>query len=806
MRDLKYALRRLAKSPLFAAAAAATLALGIGANATVFILADAVLFRNLPFPASQRVLYLTSVNRRSGERGGMSYPDYASIKPRVRSFAGLGALFEDDTDLSDAAAGPIQISGCRLTPGGFSVLGMRPLLGRGFQAGDARPGAPPVAILAYGLWQRRYGGNAGILGKTVRVNDVPTMVVGVMPPGFRFPGASRLWLPFRASGPWRRRDYRALTVFGRLAPGAAAGAAGAELDVLARDLAAAYPGSDQGLGLRAESYSEHFTNGDTVTTYLALLGAVFFVLLIACANVANLLLARASGRAREISTRIALGAGSRRIIRQLLTESLCLAALGGGLGTLLGLWGARAFRAELIPGDALSYSTFALGGRVIAYLAGVTILTSILFGLAPALRLARLDVSQALKEAGQGLGLNLRARSVSGLLIVGEIALAFVLLVGAGLMVRSFLNMTRTPIGADTHNMLSMDTILRASKYPSRESVIAFYARLRARVAALPGVEAVTMASNFPGDGWTDFDFQLEPGARVARVGGVVVSPSYFSVLGIRPIRGRGFGPLDGVSGAPTVVVNLTFATRAWGPADPVGRRLRLEMPSVNAANAPPSAPQDWLTVIGVVPDIVQSDSSEGAHDPLVYLPFRELPIREMVIGARTSAPPDNLAAAFRRAVQGADSDLPVTDLRSLDALLRERAWPWRVYGLMFVVFAALALLLACVGIYAVTAHVASARTREIGLRMALGAPPGRILGMVFARGARLLLAGVGLGLLASAGLAQALRTLLIGIAPTDPLTLATVGSVLLAAGALGCLIPAWRAMRADPMAALRQE
>ncbi|HKV26770.1 MAG TPA: ABC transporter permease, partial [Candidatus Acidoferrales bacterium] len=811
LQDARYALRTLRKSPGFTAVAVLTLALGIGANATVFIIADAILFKNLPFADSDRVLYISSVNREAGRGRGESYPDYLYLRSRTHSFEALAAFSGDDVDVSDKGSIPTQVRGDSLTSNAFSVIGQRPMIGRDFLPEDVRPGATPVVILAHNLWQSRYHQNPSIVGRTIRINNVPAVIIGVMPAGINFPRGDQLWVPLIPTGNWQKREYRGLTVFGRLAPGASLASARAELTTLARDLESAYPVTNKKIGVQVETYNDYFTSRDTRLIYLALLGAVAFVLLIACANVANLLLARATGRVREVSIRVALGARRARVIRQLLVESLILATHGGVLGSLLGFWGVRLFRETIIPGDAPAYLAFSIDYRVFAYLLAVTVLTGILFGLAPALRLSRLDINTTLKEGGPGAGRNLRARFLSTVLVVGQIALAFVLLVGAGLMIRSFLNMTRTPIGANTNNILSMDIILRPAKYPTPQTQISFHEQLKARLLALPGIESVAMASNFPGDGWTDFVYELEGSPAVdprklPRVGGVIVSPSYFQVLDIRSVRGRVFTDLDGVSGVPVVVANKSFATISWPNEEPLGKRLRLIMPPLSTPNAPASVPQAWLTVVGIVPDIVQSDSSEGAHDPLIYIPYRQLPQREMVVGARTIVPPGTLSNAFRREVLTTDPELPVTDLRTLDALLRERAWPWRIYGSMFSIFAAIAFLLASVGLYAVIAHSVSQRTQEIGIRMALGASPRGILLMVLRQGVLQLLIGLVLGLAASLGLTQALGDMLIGVKPFDPLTFLSLALVLSLAALLGCAIPARRAMRVDPMVALRHE
>jgi predicted permease len=808
--DLCYCLRTLRKSPGFTAVAVLTLALGIGANATVFILANAVLFKNLPFANSDRVLYISSENRENGFGRGESYPDYSYLESRVRSFQSLAAFSSLDVDISDRSTVPTQVRGLRATYNTFSAIGVEPFLGRDFLPEDVRPGAAPVAILAHTLWQNRYGMDRNIIGKTILVNNVPTVVIGVMPPGFRFPRATSVWLPLIPLGQWQNREYRGLTVFGRLARTASLSSARAEMNLLAADLASAFPASDSRVGIQVETYNDYFTDSDTRLTYFALLGAVAFVLLIACANVANLLLARAANRVREISIRAALGAGKLRIIRQLLVEGVILAGLAGILGSFLGIWGVRLFKAKLIPDDAAAYGSLSMDYRVLIFLIALVFLTGFLFGVAPAFRLSRLDPGVALKEGGHSSSGGKQMHFLSAVLVVGETALAFVLLVGAGLMIRSFLNMTRTPIGVRTDHILSMDLILRGNKYPTPQSQILFHRQLNERLQALPGIQSIAMASNLPGDGWTDFAYELEgiPSNphKPLRVGGVVVSASYFSIFNIRQLRGRVFNSLDRASAVPVVVVNESFARMSWRDSDPVGKRLHLLMPPLNSPNAPASVAQAWLTVVGVVPDIVQSDSSEGAHDPLIYLPYPQLPQREMVIAARTVVPPGTLAGAFRSAVQELDPELPVTDLRTLDRLLWERAWPWRVYGSMFSIFAAIALLLASVGLYAVSANAVSQRTREFGIRMALGASDRNILRTVLMQGLRRLSLGLVAGFVGSFGLNQFLQELLIGIRPLDPATYISVASILALSTVLGCAIPARRAMKVDPMVALRHE
>ena len=807
--DFLFGMRMLRKNPGSTLVAAAALALGIGANATVFTIANGFLFRNLPFADSSRIFYISGVHNSDGRGRGESYPDYLDFQSQAKAFQSLGAFSRFDVDVSDTWSLPSQFKGARLTANAFSVIGQRPVMGRDFMDADALPGAQPVAILAYALWQSRYRGGLDVIGRVIRVNEVPSVVVGVMPPGLRFPGDSSLWIPLVADGDWIRREYRALTIFGRLADDASVSAARSEVTAIARRLESQYPDSNRDIGGRVQNFNDYFIGQDTRLVLLALLGAVGFVLLIACANVVNLLLARAVLRAREISIRAALGAGRWRVIRQLLAESVLLCLGGGAVGSVLGIWGVRFFQKTILPDERASYLSFPLDYRVLAYLAAITIGTGILAGLAPALRLSLVDVNECLKEGGRGTGTGRGGRRLTTALITCEVALAFVLLVGAGLMIRSFLKMAHTPIGAQTDHLMSMDILLRPNRYPTPESQVTFYDQLLARLAVLPGVVRTGMASNLPGDGWTDFTYEREgaPTGRstAAATNGRRDRQSRVFRHAQCPVRGRVFTERDGVSGSPVVVVNQSFARTAWPGQNPIGKRLRLVQRSSRQPTGS-TVTQPWLTVVGLIPDIVQNDESQGLHDPLLYLPYRELPQREMVLGARTVVPPESLANDFRRAVQALDADLPVTDLRTLDQLLWERMWRWRVYGSMFSLFAGMALLLASVGLYSVVAHSMNQRIQEIGVRMALGATLPNILQMVLRSGLPQVLIGLGVGFAASLAMSQVLDSMLVGVNAADPITLLAVGSLLAFAGILGSTIPALRATRIDPAEALRHE
>jgi putative ABC transport system permease protein len=805
-RDFSLSARRLARSPGFTAAVVVALALAIGANVTVFTLANAFLFKNLPFADSDRIAYVSSRNpRRPGPRA-ISYPDYRDIRAQVSSFDGAGALTTTTVDLSDETGLPDRYRATAVTPGAFAVIGQRPVRGREFSDADARPGAPPVVILADALWRGRYGSDPAIVGRTVRLNDVGTTVIGVMAPGMTFPGTSDLWLPLVPPAT-ERRDSRTLTMFGRLAPGSTLRAAQSELDIIGARLAAAYPATNQDVGILAQNFNDRYNGGETGRLLFWLLWAVGFVLLIACANVANLLLARAVDRSREISIRASLGATRWHVVRQLLAESLLLAFLGGAAGTILGVWGVRAFDRALVPTVKPAYVDFAVDARVVWYLIAITAGAAIVFGLAPALQLSKLDVNAALKEGGSVAGQSRRARVLSGALVVAEVALAIVLLTGGGLMMRSFVNTTRADIGVDPANILSFNLNLRRTKYPQREDQVRFYEQLKARLESLPGVQTMAVASDLPAESPDDFFYEIEGAppddARTRRrAAGLYVGENYFVALGLRPRSGREFTGADGPSAPRLAIVNASLAQRAWPAQDAVGRRFRLV--EFDAAGAR-TTPGPWFTVAGVVPDVLQDDESFELS-PVIYLAYRQYPVNGAEVIVRTRVPPSAVGEAIRREVRGLDADLAVRTLRPLEESLWLRNWRHRVFGAMFAIFAIIALVLASVGLYAVVAHAVTQRTREIGVRRTLGATSGSILGLVFRQAFARLGGGLVFGVAGALAATRVLESMLVGVSAADPITLSGVSLVLMLAAGLGCAAPARRAIRVDPLVALRKD
>ena len=802
LEDVRFGLRTMAKSPGFTLVAVIALALGIGANATVFAITNGVLFKNMPF-VSDRILYLSTRNvNRAQRRVGLSYPDFRDWRAQAKSFDAMGAYNFSVVNLSDQTGVPTRFNLGQVSANTFRIIGQKPILGRDFTAEDEKAGAAPVAILGYGVWENRYGKSAAVLGQSVRINDVPTTIIGVMPRDLKFPIDSDLWTALVPKPDSEKREARGLGAFGEMAPGASERSAAAEIASIAKNLEKAYPASNEGITPVVHTFSEEF-NGPQVTMLLAaLMGAVAFVLLIACANVANLLLARAVDRSREISIRIALGAGRWRIIRQLLVESVLLSMAGGVFGWLISIWGLRAFDAS-VRSQIPTWMNFAMDYRGFTYLALVSLGTGLLFGIAPALRLSKLDVNTTLREGGRGSSSGPRARYLSGLLVITEMALAVVLLAGAGLMIRSFLNIYQADVGVRGKNVLVMRLFLPEAKYPRAEDQITFHQRLKARLDSLPGVEASTIATTMPTGGSMHFPYELEHSQptdekRRPSLAAVVIGPDYFRVMGLTPLRGRVLTDADGRTGAtPVALVNQRFAQKFWPGDEAVGKRVRI----FDGKNADP-----WLTIVGVVPNILQNDLSVSENDPILYLPYRHKPQRDMSIMARTVVPPGSLGTAFRREVQALDEDMPLYALRTLEERLALNYWAQQVFGTLFAIFAGIALVLASVGLYAVIAHSVSQRTQEIGVRMALGASAPNILQLIFMQGITQLGIGLAVGIAAAFGLTRVLSALLVHVSPTDPATLAMVALVLAAAATLGCLIPARRAMRLDPVLALRHE
>ncbi len=801
LEDIRYGLRTMAKNPGFTATAVAALTLGIGVNATVFAITSGV-FRNMPF-MSDNILYLSckDASRPNSDRG-LSYPDFLDWSAQSKSFDGMAIYTGGQSNISDTTGVPTRYNANAISSNTFSLVGQQPVLGRDFRAEDGRKGAPKVAILSDRVWSERYGRNPAILGSVIRVNSLPATIIGVMRADFRFPDDTDLWTNYTPDNNSEKRETRGLGVIGRLAPGVTQPAAQTEMSAIARNLEVAYPATNKGITAWVRNFREVNLGTDTPMLIVALMGSVSFVLLIACANVANMLLARAVSRSREISVRIALGASRWRIIRQLLIESTLLSITGGAFGFLIAKWGLRIFDAN-VRGQIPTWMTFPIDYRSLAYLAAISIGTGLLFGLAPALRLSKLDVNSSLKDGGRGSSGAGRGKFVSGVLVVGEMALAVVLLVGAGVMIRSFLSVYQAKTGVNEKNVLVMRIETPDTKYPRGEDQIAFHDRLKSRIDALPGVASSCISFTMPTGGSLDFPYEIEGRPHVDQKEDVqavmIVSPDYFRTMDVRLNRGRAFAESDNAAAPGVAIVNQKFAETTWPGDDPIGKRIRIFVNKDKKLTG-------WLNIVGVTPNILQNNITAHKFDPLIYVPFRQMPRDDMSLMARTTVPPETLATAFRQAVQAIDQDMPVYNLRTLEERLATNYWDQKIFGGLFGTFAIIALLLATVGLYAVIAHSVNQRTQEIGVRIALGASSGNILGLVLRQGMIQLAIGLAIGLAGAFATTRMLVSELNGVSPTDPSTYLSISLVLSAAAILGCLIPARRAMSVDPVIALRNE
>jgi putative ABC transport system permease protein len=805
--DLRYAFRMMRKSPVFTATAVAMLAAGIGLNVIVFTVTNTVLFKGFPgVRDNDRLLYITA--RRSG---GASYPDFEDWRAQARSFQGMALVHGVQQTYADEDGYPESFYATEVTANTFSLVGQKPILGRDFNAADDVPGAPPVVMLRYGFWERRYGKDPSIVGRDVRLNGVLTRVIGVMPQGFSFPQNQDLWVPLVPTPEVRRRDnHNNWFVLGRLADHATIEGARAEMATIGKRLELAYPLTNKGFPVEALRFHEFFIGPNATLIYQAMVGAVGFVLLIACANLANLLLARAMTRSREISVRLALGAARSRIVRQLLVESLLISSLGGLAGFGLATWGVRVF-ALAATGAGLSDQIagtwfdqildYSMDYRVFAFVAAISIGTGLLFGLAPARRLSTLDVNAALKDGTRTAG-GRRGTRLSSVLVVSEMALAVVLLAGAGVMIRSFLNIYTADIGFQRDGLVTALIGLPDAKYPTPAAQIAFFDRLKMQVEAMPGVDSTTVGS-LPAGGSQRVPFELAGAAPVDRarlptLSALTIGPSYFRTLGTPVLAGREFDGTDHASGVPVALVNQRFADRHWPGENAIGKRLRL----IRANTTGP-----WLTVVGVVATVAQNDPLQPDANAAIYLPYQQQGRASMWVIARTELPIGSFTGALRKEVHAIDPVLPIQlGPFTLADRLAERYQYRAMSGMLFLISAVAALLLASIGLYAVVAHWVSQRTQEIGIRLAIGGNARDILRLVVRQGATTLVLGLTVGLAAAVLLLPALKAVLIQVSPADPVTLGLTAAVLSAAALLGCLIPARRAMRVEPLKALRTE
>jgi putative ABC transport system permease protein len=807
LRDVRYGMRSLVKRPGFTAIAVVTLALGIGANTAIFSVVNAVLLRPLPYAESERLFVPWGTRSDSQDRTNVSYPDFVDWQAQTKTLEHVAAYNSAGTLLREGDADPEAISGVAVSADLFPLLKVAPILGGPFARADDKPNAPPVIVLGFDLWRRRFNADPNIIGRQIKIGNASATVLGVMPEGFRFPAQAtktEFLRPLAATlgDRTQRRNSYSLRVVARLKPGLTTAAAESEMRTIGAQLEQQYPDEGFRLGARLISLHESVTWGSRAPL-LVLLGAVGFVLLIACANVANLLLARAAARHREMAIRAALGAGRRRVVRQLLTESLLLSLIGGALGLLVAWWGVHLLLAAS-PLNIPRLTEVSLDTNVLAFTAAISVLTGVIFGLVPALQASRADLQDALKEGGR-VGGAVRNR-VRALLVVVEVALSLVLLVGAGLLGESFLLLSKVSPGFEPEHVLTTDLSLAKARYPKPEQQQAGFAEIVKRVAALPGVEAAAVIYPLPLAGDSNSGTFLIAGRPAVRPEDKptsnhrVISPDYFRALNIRLSRGRPFNERDAQDTPPVIIVNETFARRYFAGTEALGQHIIIE--GERGDNAVPPARE----IIGIVGD-VRHESLDTESGPEYYVPYTQAPEAYMSLVVRSAfGNPVAVAASVREAIKQMDKDQYVAAIQPMTKLVAESVARRRFNALLTGLFAVVALVLAAVGIFGVLNYTVAQRTQEIGLRVALGAQTRDVLRLVLGEGVRLILFGLALGLAASLALTRVLAGMLFGVTPTDPLTFVAVCFVLASVAMLACYVPARRATKVDPVVALRNE
>jgi len=814
--DVRFASRLLLKDKWFTAVAAVALALGIGVNATVFTFVNAVLIRGLPIPESDRAMAVQSFDRVRNRTLGVSFLDFRDFRDSSRTFEMLGAFNGTIANVSDEGQPPERFNGSHMSAINFRMVGQQPALGRGFTAEDDRPGAPAVVLIGHSMWMNRYGRNPSVIGRTIRINDVPTTVIGVMPDNFKFPFNTDLWLPLGMLPGLEdaQRNARNLQIFGRLAPGVSREQAQSELITISRKLESENPDTNKDIQARVLTFGESQNGGPIRAVFLSLMGAVAFVLLIACANVANLLLSRSTNRAREISVRVALGASRWRVVRQLLIESVMLAVVSGLAGLGVAAIGIRLFDRATRDVGRPYWIEFTMDGSVLSFFALICLGTGIIFGLAPALHVSKTDVNEVLKEGGRTGSAGVRARRWTGALMVAELALTVVLLAGAGFMMRNFLNMYSLDLGIDTSKLLTMNLALPERKYPAVEQRLAFYERLEERLKSNPRIENVAVTSNIPLQGgflrrMVIDGKPLDQGQQAPNVTMLTIDPRYFETIGLPLQRGRNITDEDGMTGRESAIINQRFAALHFPTEDPLGRRITLSIDLQGGAPPAGGIPTSLTaTIVGIVPNVRQRDFQLPDPDPIAYLPFRTDPRGFMALIVRSQGDPTLMTPILREEVRAIDADLPLFGIRTLDENLAQARWPFRIFGSMFAIFALIALTLSAVGLYAVTAYAVSQRTQEIGIRMALGAQEDEVSWLFLRRSFVQLAIGLGLGIAGAFGVGQLFSStnLLIQTSARDPVTIGGIAMLLAVVAIAASVLPARRATKLDPLHALRRD
>ena len=804
VRDVRFGLRQLRKNPGFTAVAVLTLALGIGMNTAIFSVVYAVLLRPYPYNDPDRLVIVWEQNPSRGWTTNIVSPaNFNDWRKQNRVFTDMSAV--DPTTFNLTGDGePVEIGGEQVTANLLSLLGVQPIQGRGFQPEDERPGSPPVALVSYGLWQRRYGGDPGLIRRAISLDGKTYPVVGIMSPGFSddyttfFKTNTQIWISGLDLSDPGRTNHRFLAL-ARLKPGVTVSQAQSEMDSIASRIELEYP-DNKGWGV------EVIRLRDQAVRYVSLglkvlMGAVSFVLLIACVNLANLLLSRNASREREIAIRAAMGAGRARVVGQLLTESALLAAFGGALGLLLAHWGIDSLLV-LAPADTPGIGSVGLNTQVLGFTLLITMATGLLFGLVPALGMSRPDLSACLKESGRASSEGRRSHRARRFLVAAEVAMAFILVIGATLMLRTLIRLSHFDLGFKPDHAVTMRTPLRGPLYKSHRDEARFFEQLLVRVEALPGVQSASVASGLPLVNHAGMSFVTEdnpnpdPG-QMPDANYLVIAPHYFRAMGIPLKEGRPFSHVDTEKSQPVVIVNQELARRYWPGQDPIGKRLR-----TGTGDGFP-----WLTVAGVAAN-VRTTGPDNDFEPELYIPCSQPPwlLSPRLLVIRTTIDPLAAVPSIRREVSALNRNLPVSDIRTLDQIAGEPAAQRQFIMVLLGIFAGLALILASIGIYGILAYSVARRTHEIGIRMALGAARADVLRLVLAQGSEFVLYGVMAGFTGAMLLTRFLKSLLFEVKPIDPATFIIVTALLALVALLACYIPAWRATKVDPVVALRCE
>ena len=795
--DIRHSVRVMRRTPTFTAAVILTAALAIAANAAIFSVVNAVLLQPLPFAEPERLVQVAEKNDKLNiPNFGASVLNFLSWREQTQTFEELAALGSNNYTLSGTGE-PEQLSGNRISPALMRVLGLSPLAGRAFRDDEEKPGAVAVAMIGEGLWKRRFGADRGLIGSTVTLNGAPTTVVGIAPAALNLLSGGDVYTPLTINPDNEIRLNHVIFVVGRLRPGVTFRQAQGEMDAIAAHVGQQYPEVRE-WGIRLITFFDTFVSSDLKTGLLVLMFAVGFVLLIACANIANLLLARAATRQKEMAVRTAMGASRSQLLRQLLIESVSLAIAGGGPGLLGAVWALRAINRALPP-NTLPVPDIHMDATVLWFAAGLTLLTGVLFGLAPALRTSRVDLNAVLKQAGRSSSAGLRAR-LRNSLAAGELALATILLIGAGLLIQSLARLESVHLGFTSSGLITFQLAPPTAKYPVNSSAPLLYRSVLDALQSLPGVTGAAVSSGIPfGNGnYTTHPMlaagqsALPPGTAVP-INWRIVSPGYFKTMDIPLVRGRDFTDADGPGSSPIMIVSRATAKKFFGDADPIGRTM-----------ARSATPNTAITIVGVVGDV--RDTALNQQSPALYYPMatRVWPLMDIVV--RTNGAPEALLPAISHKVHELDAELALANVKTMDEWLANSAAQPRLNSVLLGVFAVVALMIAAIGIYGVLANSVNERTREIGLRMALGATPRAVLRLIVGEGMTVVLAGIAIGLAGGFALGQAVSSLVFGVTVRDPATFAGVATVLAAVALAACAIPARRAALIAPMAALRDE